>query len=285
MRSMAPIFSLRVVSWPDEALSVSVVEEPLLMGVLMPDRLAGRTAIITGAARGQGLVAAEMFAREGARGVLGDIDKQGLEEVAQRIAGSGGDVAFFARDLTSEESNQQMVRVSLDHYGSIAVLFNAAGLVRFNPLLDTSLEDRDFTLRHELTIAFLACKHAIRPMLAAGTGSIISMSSASGLFSSSLRHTAHAATKAGIVGLTRQIAVTYGPQGVRCNAIAPGYAEYAPGQRRVVQQSRGTSAEDIPLRRRARPEDTAACALFLASDESSFITGETIVVDGGRSVQ
>jgi NAD(P)-dependent dehydrogenase (short-subunit alcohol dehydrogenase family) len=121
-------------------------------------------------------------------------------------------------------------------------------------------------------------------MLESAVGSIINVSSVSGLYGSP-RHVAHAATKAGIVGLTRQIAVEYGPHGIRCNAIAPGFLQYAPGQRRVAQQTHRTDAAGIPLGRFCRPEDTAWCAVYLASDESSFMTGQVLIVDGGVSAK
>ncbi len=121
-------------------------------------------------------------------------------------------------------------------------------------------------------------------MLDRGSGSIINISSVSGLYGSP-RHAAHAATKAGITGLTRQIAVEYGPRGIRCNAIAPGFLQYAPGQRRVAQQTQRADPTGIPLGRFCRPEDTAWCAVYLASDESSFITGQVLIVDGGASAK
>ncbi|NIO09623.1 MAG: SDR family oxidoreductase [Deltaproteobacteria bacterium] len=251
----------------------------------MAGRLADKVAIVTGAASGQGRVAAELFAREGALMILADMDREGLEQVGEHVRKSGGDPQLFEGNLTQEETNRAMVEATLSRHGRLDVLYNAAGLVRMGPLLETSLENWHFTLEHELTITFLGCKYAVSAMLRHGSGSIINISSGSGGVRGVPNHAAHAATKAGIVGLTRQIAVEYGPKGIRCNAIAPGFLVYQPGQRRVASQTRERSPEGIPLGRFTRPEDTAYCALYLASDESSYVTGQVLVVDGGNSVR
>jgi len=250
----------------------------------MAGRLAGKACVITGASSGQGRVAAQIFAREGARLVLADVDQVGLAETADIVGEEGGEATLYVGDLTQEAANQEMIDLALGRLGQVDALYNAAGLVRFSPLHETSLDDWRFTIEHELTITFLACKHAISAMLQNGSGSIINISSVAGLYGSP-RNAAHAATKAGIVGLTRQIAVEYGPEGIRCNAIAPGYLQYAPGQRRVAQQTHRTDPTGIPLGRFCRPEDTAWCAVYLASDESSFMTGQVLIVDGGVSAK
>ena len=251
----------------------------------MAGRLADKVSIITGAASGQGRVAAEIFAREGALLVLADMDREGLEEEAAQVRKAGGDPQLFEGNLTQEEANRVMVADAVKRHGRVDVLYNAAGLVRMGPLLETSLENWHFTLEHELTITFLGCKHVVAAMLEHGSGSIINISSGSGGVRGVPNHAAHAATKAGIVGLTRQIAVEYGPKGIRCNAIAPGFLVYEPGQRRIASQTRERSPEGIPLGRFTRPEDTAYCALYLASEEASYVTGQLFVVDGGNSVR
>jgi len=247
-------------------------------------RLTNKVSIVTGAASGQGRVAAEIFAREGALLVLGDVDAKGLEETAQLVRQAGGEALLHVGDLTQEAPNQELVNLALDRHGRLDAIYNAAGLVRFGSLHELSLEDWRFVIDHELTITFLGCKYALRAMLQTGSGSIINISSLSGPYRGAPRHAAHAATKAAIVGLTHQIAVEYGPRGIRCNAIAPSFLEYAPGQRRVASQTAAHAPEGIPLGRFARPEDTAYCAVYLASDESSFVTGQVFPVDGGSSV-
>ncbi len=250
----------------------------------MVDRLAGKVCVVTGAASGQGRVAAELFAREGASLILSDLDREGLDEIARTIRQAGGEPVLHSADLTQEDANRELFAHAVERHGRVDVVYNAAGLVRFGPVHETSLDDWHFTIEHELTITFLACKYAVRAMLEHGGGSIVNISSVSGLLGSP-NHASHAATKAGITGLTKQIAVQYGPNGIRCNAIAPGFLVYAPGQRRVASQTRDMKPDLVPLGRFTRPEDTAYCALYLVSDESSYVTGQVIVVDGGASAR
>ncbi len=250
----------------------------------MAGRLAEKVCVVTGAASGQGRVAAELFAREGASLVLSDFDREGLDEIAAIVQAAGVEPVVHSADLTEEASNQALFELAVQQHGRVDAVYNAAGLVRFGPIHETSLDDWRFTIDHELTITFLACKYAVRAMLERGGGSIVNISSVSGLLGTP-NHASHAATKAGITGLTKQIAVQYGPHGIRCNAIAPGYLVYAPGQRRVASQTRDMKPDLVPLGRFTRPEDTAYCALYLLSDESSYVTGQVIVVDGGISAR
>jgi NAD(P)-dependent dehydrogenase (short-subunit alcohol dehydrogenase family) len=250
----------------------------------MPGRLDGKSIIITGASSGQGRVAAQRFAEEGARLVLADKDDEGLAEVDALINPSGAEVALHSADLTQERGNEAMVALAVKSYGGLNAIYTPAGLVKFGSADELTLDDWKFVVDFELTMTFLACKYALRAMKDSGGGSIINVSSVSGI-NGSLRHAAHAATKMGVVGLTRQIAVEYGPRAVRCNAIAPGYIAYGPGQLRVARQTlNAPPAEHVPLRRHCTPEDTANAALFLASDESTFISGQVIVVDGAVSI-
>ena len=251
----------------------------------MPNRLEGKVAIVTGAASGQGRVAAQLFGAEGAALVLADIDAEGLAETANSVAGLTPAALTVIADLTVDRDNERVANAALDAHGRIDALYNAAGLVRFGSLHETSLEDWRFVIDHELTMVFLTCKHVLPAMMAAGSGSIVNVSSVSGYAAGSRRHPAHAAAKAAIAGLTKQIAVEYGPYGVRCNAIAPGFLVYGEGQRRIAGQSgSGPPVEGVPMGRHVKPEDTALCALYLASDESAMTNGQTIIVDGGRSI-
>jgi NAD(P)-dependent dehydrogenase (short-subunit alcohol dehydrogenase family) len=258
----------------------------------MAGRLLEKVTIITGAASGQGRAAAQMFAAEGARLVLSDLDRAGLDETAALVRARGQEALLHGGDLAEEATAQALVDLAVGRYGRLDVMYNNAGRVRFSPVHETSLEDWLFCLRNELTTVFLGCKYALRAMLPARAGAIVNVASASGLYGVP-GHGSHAATKAGIIGLTRQIAVEYGPHGIRCNAIAPAYVDYStPGARNLVGERGarttalppGVTVEDYPLGRFARPDDPVYGALYLASDEASFITGQVIVVDGGKTV-
>ena len=163
---------------------------------------------------------------------------------------------------------------------ALAAVRANAGRIRFAPIHEATLEDWEFNIANELTIVFLGCKHALLAMLPAGAGCIINVASRSGLFGVA-GHGAHAATKAGVVGLTRQIAVEYGPKGIRCNAIAPSYIDYGEKQPRM----RANAVESYPLGRFAQPQDPVNAALFLASDEAAYVNGHLLVVDGGITVR
>lgn len=248
----------------------------------MPNRLTGKVAIITGAASGQGRVAAQAFAAEAADLVLTDLDGPRLETAADAAREAGARVTTFVGDITQEDANRELVDRALATYGRLDVLYHNAGRVRMSPIHEATLDDWTFSLHNELTIVFLTCKYALRAMLNQRSGSIINTASLSGLYG--VRgHGVHAATKGGVIGLTRQIAVEYGPQGIRCNAICPSYIDFDPGQPGYRGGSGSTDLSEFPLGRYAKPEDPVNVAIFLASNESSFITGQAFIVDGGKS--
>lgn len=250
---------------------------PSHIGPKMGTRLEGRSVIVTGAASAPGRAAARVFAGEGARLVLADADAAGLARAAELARSAGAEVRSYAGDLAREAGNEEMVALALEAHGRLDALYTLAGQARFGPADRFTLEDWEFGLGHELTMTFLACKHALRAMLAGeGGGSIVNMASISGLVGVP-GHASHAAAKMGIIGLSRQIAVEYGPRGIRCNAIAPGPIDTRPGD--------GRDERPGPARLRATPEDTAWAALFLASDESAAITGQVLRIDGGASIR
>lgn len=249
----------------------------------MSRRLSEKVAVITGGAAGQGRAAALLFAQEGATVVVADLDEEGGHAATNDIKAAGGSASYVKADVTDEGQVAALVETTVDTHGRLDVMYNNAGLVRMAPIADLSTEDWDFTVSFELTQVYYGCKYALRQMQRQGTGSIINTASTSGLVGIP-GHGPHAASKAGVIGLTRSIAVDYGPHGIRCNAIAPGFVPFT---KQTVELSNPEFIHMMlslqPLKRPGTPDDVAAAALFLASDESSWITGHVLAVDGGQT--
>lgn len=252
-------------------------------------RLNGKVAIITGAASGIGRATAELFAREGAKVALVDWKKPDGEKAAQAIRDSGGDVMFCCADVSRSDAVLQFVEATQQEYGRVDVLFNNAAVQIMARLVETSEDEWDQMHRVNLKGVFLGCKHAIPLMIQQGKGSIINMASVLG-FVGDPDLAAYCAFKGGVMALTKAAALTYGPQGVRVNCICPGdvetplvtaYFEKDPNPARL----RAEVSSKYALRRIAAPAEIAEAALFLASDASSFISGSSLVVDGGLTVK
>ena len=246
-------------------------------------RLDGKIAIVTGAASGIGKVTARRMAAEGARTVVADIDADGAEAVAATIAAGGGQAAAVQADLGDPGSVRAMIDAAVTSYGGLDILHNNAAATRLAATRDVpvSAADPDVwdeTMRVNLRGAMLAIQAAAPHLIARGGGSIINTSSGSGLLGD-LRNPAYGASKAALINLTRYVATEYGRHGVRCNAISPGFI--------VIEEKPGREAVSAVMLRHTltprlgRPEDVAALVVFLASDESAFITGQNICVDGG----
>jgi NAD(P)-dependent dehydrogenase (short-subunit alcohol dehydrogenase family) len=250
-------------------------------------RLADKVAIITGAGSGIGRATAQLFAREGARVVVAEINAETGAETARRIVAAGGVASAIPTDVTESADIQRMIAFAVETYGALHILMNNACWSRALPAVELAEEDWERTIAACLRSVYLGAKYAIPHMIAAGGGSIINISSVNGLITNP-GFSAYSAAKAGVLGLTRNLALDYGRQGIRVNAICPGFI--ASNERSLAR------LEADPLERRAmietqvldrwgRPEDIASAALFLASDESSFMTGATLVVDGGLTIQ
>jgi NAD(P)-dependent dehydrogenase (short-subunit alcohol dehydrogenase family) len=258
----------------------------------MSGRLEGKVVIITGAAKGQGLSAARIFAKEGARVAMLDLDEAALEAAAAQIGSSR--VRVFTCDVANSDSVQGAVKAVADGFGQIDVLYNNAGanFRRFGPRDDSqdggthevTEQLWDLSIGVNLKSVFLMGKHVLPYMLERRQGSIINVSSVAGPFTGAPNHV-YAAAKAGVVGLTKALAQTYGPDGVRANVIAPGVIATTMMDRVLDDPAAKESVENRnPLRRLGEPEDIARVALFLASDDSAYVTGSTIVADGGYLV-
>lgn len=245
-------------------------------------RLDGKVALISGAARGLGESQASLFAREGARVVLGDVLDEPGQRVAERIGAAGGDAVFVRLDVTSGADWERALAVALDRYGQLNVLVNNAGIPLRRTLEQTSEQEWDRVLAVNLKGTFLGTKVAIPAMRQAGGGSIINMSSVSGIIAST--GAAYGASKGAVRLLTKSTALTYARDGIRCNSVHPG-----PMDTEVNRESQLDTAKwaermrSVPLGRIGQPLEVAYGVLFLASDESSYMTGSELVIDGGST--
>jgi NAD(P)-dependent dehydrogenase (short-subunit alcohol dehydrogenase family) len=247
-------------------------------------RLASKVAIITGSAGGMGQVAAELFAREGASVVVTDVIADAGKETAQRIKDAGGQAIFVQADVSKEEDVKGLVAAAIEAFGQVDILYNNAGIM---PMDDGSVTDIsemiwDRVLDVNLKSTFLCSKYVIPHMVARGQGSIVNIASFVALLGCTVPQDAYTASKGGIMALTKSLAVQYGRQGIRCNAICPGPIE-TPLLRTLwtSEEARDLRLNRIPLGRFGEAKDIVYMALYLASDESSWTTGSWIVVDGG----
>jgi len=251
-------------------------------------RLQGKVAVITGAASGIGRGTALCLAREGAAVVAADLNSQGGESVIGEIAASGGRAVFQYSDVTSETDIKSAIDRALREYGRLDIMFNNAGLVgAVGPIESVKAEDWDKTVAVLLRSVFQGIKYAVEPMRKAGGGSIISTSSVAS-FLPGAYGAAYAASKGGVISLTRAAAVQLGRDRIRVNCICPGVIATpiwggisGMDDPAVLEQELG-HAQTIP--RVGQPADIAAMVLFLASDESQWVTGQAMIVDGGLTV-
>lgn len=250
-------------------------------------RLDGKVCVVTGAGGGIGRACSLRFAEEGGRLACADVLEEPGRETVALIEAAGGEATFFAADVTDEASVAALYGAVESRFGAVHVLVNNAGVLLpgDGSVLETELEAWRRVLDINLTGVFLCCKHGIPKLLAAGGGSVVNMGSISGLVGSATSQIGYAASKGAVIALTRDIAVELARRGVRANALCPGpvetplalqlYTDEAAWERRRVH---------IPAGRLGKPAEIAEAALFLASDESSWVTGTSLVVDGGIAV-
>lgn len=248
-------------------------------------RLAGKTALITGAGAGIGRAAAELFAREGACVVAVDYDEAAAQATCAAIAATGGRSLAFCADVSQPEQVAQMVEATAHAFGGIDVLFNNAGILVFGSVVETSFADWRRIMAVNLDGVFLCSKAVIPHMRARGGGSIINMSSSTGAHDGNGNAAAYVTSKGGVTLLTRCMAIDHAADHIRVNAIAPGPTD-TPMLRRILSQAEiDAFAATFPAKRLGQPHEIAAAALFLASDEASFVTGAVFAVDGGQTAQ
>tara|TARA_Y100001001_G_scaffold70548_1_gene68579 strand:- start:134 stop:883 length:750 start_codon:yes stop_codon:yes gene_type:complete len=248
-------------------------------------RLENKVALISGGARGMGAVEAKMFVQEGAKVVIGDVLDEDGKQTESEINETGGECVFVHLDVTDETAWQDAVAAAVDRFGKLDILVNNAGIARINNVEDTTSDEWDLVMDINAKGVFLGTKAAIPEIRKAGGGSIVNISSVAGLTGG--RTSSYAASKGAVRLLTKSSAIQYAGEGIRCNSVHPGVIE-TPMTTPIMlntQESRDLNASRHPLGRVGQPEDIAYGVLFLASDESSFMTGSELVIDGGLTAQ
>jgi NAD(P)-dependent dehydrogenase (short-subunit alcohol dehydrogenase family) len=251
-------------------------------------RLEGKVALVTGSAQGMGLAIATALAAEGAKVAICDLDEGPISRAVDKLRQQGLEAAGHRMDVTSREQVRQAVQAIRGEWGALHVLVNNAGGGLNTPHRLEEVEERhwDLVLDVNLKGAFLCCQAVIPGMVEQGGGVIVNISALAGHWRASLAGVQYTAAKAGVEGLTRQLAYDWGPQGIRVNAVAPTVTITGERIQKLwegkEQEEQQRMIQQIPLRRLSRPEEIAAAVIYLASDESSYITGITLDVCGGR---
>jgi len=248
-------------------------------------RLQNKVALISGGAKGMGAVEAKLFAKEGAKVVIGDVLETEGKQIEAEINETGGECLFVPLDVTDENQWNEAVAATLGRFGKLDILINNAGIFRTSPVEETSSAEWDQVMDINAKGVFLGAKAAIPAMREAGGGSIINLSSVAGLVGAAYS-TAYSASKGAVRLFTKSTAIQYATDGVRCNSIHPGVIQTDMTKEAIADsQFKAQRLDPTPLARLGRPEDVAYGALYLASDESSFVTGAELVIDGGWTAQ
>jgi len=250
----------------------------------MPDRLTGKTALITGAGMGMGREAAVLFAAEGARVVVCDINRSAADETVALVEKAGGQAQAAVGDVAVEEDVKRMVDASVKRFGALHILYNNAGVLwkdKDRSVLETDGAQWDRVMAINLKSVFWVTKHGIPHLQKAGGGSIILVGSVSALAGFTRAQDAYTAAKGALIALNKSLAIQFAQDNIRCNIIHPGIIDTPLQAPYLTDAIRKEFETGIPLGRIAQPREIAYVALFLASDESSFMTGAELVVDGG----
>ena len=242
-------------------------------------RLENKVAIITGAGSGIGRATALLFAQEGARVIVADINEKSGNEVMEEIEKNGGEGLFVRLDVTNREQTKNMASVILEKYGRIDILINNAGIIQDALIVKMTEEQWDSVINVDLKGVFNCVQAVVETMINQGSGAIVNASSIVGIFGN-VGQANYAAAKAGLIGMTKTLAKELGKKGIRVNVVAPGFI-MTPMTSAVPEKILELMKEKTPLRMLGEPNDVAYAYLYLASDEAKFVNGAVLSVDGG----
>ena len=247
--------------------------------------LSGKRALVAGAGQGIGRAVTLGLAEAGARVACLEVDDDRRVEIVAEVEAAGGEAVGLGGDITRRDDVEAALASMVDAFGGVDVVVDIVGVARWNPALQLTDDDWDASFDLVLRHVFFLAQAAGRRMVDQATGgSMVAVASVSGLFAAP-SHAAYGAAKAGLVSLVKTLAVELAPEGIRVNAVAPGAVKTPRVLAATTEERRAESSKSIPLGRMAEPEDIARVALFLASDLAGYVTGQTVVADGGASVK
>ena len=248
-------------------------------------KLQDRIALVTGAASGIGQAVALRFAAEGAAVMAADTHEKNGRETVEQIRATGGRAEFFHLDVSSADQVRRAVQRTIDSLGGLHILFNGAGILAYGTAVETSEELWNRVMAVNLTGTFLCSQACLPHMIAQGKGSVINVASTTGAHDACAHAVAYVSSKGGVTLLTRAMAVDHAKQGVRVNAICPGPTDTPMLRKALTAEQLEAFAKTFPMGRLGRPEELAGAAVFLASDDASFVTGALLYVDGGQTAE
>jgi NAD(P)-dependent dehydrogenase (short-subunit alcohol dehydrogenase family) len=250
-----------------------------------PTKLAGQVALVTGAASGIARAVAARFAGEGASVLVADANVAGGQETVEQICAAGGDASFAELDVSQPAQVSRVVQTALDKFGGLHVLFNGAGILVYGTVVETEVETWEKMIAVNLTGTYLCCRAVLPHMIQQRKGAIINVASTTGSHDACARAAAYVSSKGGVTLLTRAMAIDHARQGIRVNAICPGPTDTPMLRKAMTPEQLDAFAKTFPVGRLGRPEEIADAALFLASEDASFITGSLLYVDGGQTAE
>lgn len=265
-----------------------IISPAWLTGVQLMSRLADKVALITGAGMGMGREAAQLFAEHGARVIVADIDREAAHETVERVKRGGGEAVAVIGDLAIEADVRRMIEEGVQAFQALHILYNNAGVLwkdRDRSVLETDEVNWDRVMAINLKSVFWVTKYGIPPLQRAGSGSIILVGSVSALAGFTRAQDAYTAAKGALISLNKSLAIQFAKDNIRSNIIHPGIVDTPLQAPYLTEALRREFQASIPLGRIAHPREIASVALFLASDESSYMTGAELIVDGGFMAQ